>query len=446
LIDELKEAGWPSLVDVGREIHSLAEKKGLISRREHPRRIRFEIPMVDPLVRLVRTGGPAREEVGGIVEAVRSYHADAATLARFSVKEHVSLLDISRVQRLAWIVAAYVSTELQRHVEDAELFFNSVTPVFRDEALDELLGVPLEREESVKEFKELFGWPARGAGKGTQSGFFDIQYRPMIRATDDPSKPLPAGSDEWSVPFYVLAGSELVRAALLLTQKRPFDDSRREILGSEIALEIQALGQTAKAGVKLPAADDRLEIDLVAVVDDALLVLECKASLLPCSPFELRRSYDHCARAAGQLSRLLETLSSEDGRRSVCKQIGVKPDAVKRILTGIVIDNGLFAGLRVGGHPVLSHRHFMTFLRGKPMTILGEDVPLRAEGRVTRADLERFLGGDTYGRFFRAMVPVRKELRLGRSQLLRETYALAGELLAAEFGVKWDPPRDVPEP
>ena len=432
-LEVLKRAGWPSLRDVAEGLHRFAKARALIQERGPLRRLRFEIPITQELVQLVRSGPTAAEDVVSIANAVEDYHVDARTLSGFQISPHLSLLDISRVHRLALITGAFTVAELRAHVKDRELLLNSVMPVYLDAALDELLGVALERKESVQEFKAMFGWPPPELSGDEKLPFFDLQYRPMLRAVDDASIPLPGGG-EWNVPIHVLGGSNLVRAALLSTRKRPLSASaEHEVLGETLAAAIRAHGHAARSGMGIRVGGTSLEVDGIAAVGNVLLLLECKSSLLPCSPFELGTTFEHCAKAARQLSRLVDALGTEDQHRAVCGRLDVDERAIDRIVTGVVIDNGLFAGRRIDNHLVVSFRHLEAFLRGS-LSVLG--VPLRAPAApLTSEDVVRFFAGELYDRLFAAMVEVDEEIRLGASRLLLRSYALSGDLLARDFGV-----------
>ena len=45
------------------------------------------------------------------------------------------------------------------------------------------------------------------------------------------------------------------------------------------------------------------EIDLIALIDGQLFIMECKSSIVPCNVFEVRTSYDYILNGATQLDK-----------------------------------------------------------------------------------------------------------------------------------------------
>src|SRR5207248_11416694 len=59
----------------------------------------------------------------------------------------------------------------------------------------------------------------------------------------------------------------------------------------------------SRSSVKYKYAQRAGDLDTLALIEDVLFVFECKNSLHPCSPFELRTSFDHLVEAQDQLDR-----------------------------------------------------------------------------------------------------------------------------------------------
>ena len=96
----------------------------------------------------------------------------------------------------------------------------------------------------------------------------------------------------------------------------------------------------------------KIEIDVLARFGDYLFVFECKYSLLPCNPHELRTSYDHIKKAASQLTRIKELLALKHIEAELYHRLGWAVTPALEIITCIVSCNGMFPGLVIGGHPV----------------------------------------------------------------------------------------------
>ncbi len=402
LMLEAGEVGAASLRDLGRRLHGAMMKNGLIRLVDADSplpRVRFEFPVFPQFTEMIRDAGAALEELPGVVEAIEAYGLTPADAQEYRVSEHLTIRDVQHAQRLAAITASCVATELFRRRDEPVVFVNSASPVYRsDEALDAFLGTVLD-PRAARDFREVFRWPPASADA---PGGFDVQYRPLLDA-----------EHEWHVPMFILAFSNLTRAAFALTHRRPNADS--DLLEAPLVQEFRDAGHLAVPKVKLRAgAMVVAEIDVAALVDDTLVILECKNSLLHCNVFELRTSRDRCVEAATQLDRA-------------------------RDVTGIVAGNRSFIGSRFGGHLVVSPGNLSNFI-GQGEIHLGEHAArTRPAGRLTGDAIRGFFDGSFYDRIFAAMTPVARVAELAGRRLKHESYALDFIALGREFGVEIDP-------
>jgi hypothetical protein len=427
LVGEATEIGAARLVDLGVRLHAAmteARRIRLVDEDTPLRRVRLEFPVFRQFTELLRSPEFAAEELPGMVEAIDAYGLTPANAAAYRVSGRLTVRDVLLAQRLAVITASCVAQELFRHRYEPIVFVNSASPVYReDEALDRFLEVVLE-PGAARDFRELFRWPP--VMENVAAGL-DVQYRPLLEA-----------EHEWHVPMFILASSDLVRAAFMLTGQRP--GAERQLLENMIAEEFHKAGHPARAGIQLRSgAQTVAELDVAALVEDTLVILECKNSLLPCNLFELRTSRDQCEKAARQLDRALQVLRTGTHREHLLARLGAGDRPVNHVATGIVVGNRLFIGSRIDGHVVMSPWHLSNFIGRGEIQVVGHAARTRAPGGLTGQMIRDFCGGAFYAHVFGAMVPVTRQVVLGGRDLTYESYALDFIALGAEFGIAVDP-------
>lgn len=427
LLLEAGDVGAGSLRDLGQQIHASLKEKDfirLVDAETPLARVRFEFPLIPQYTAMLRDIGAAREELPGVAEAIEAYGMTPAQAREYRVGEHLTIQDVQHVQRLAAVTAFCVGTELYERRKEPVIFVNSASPVYRtDEALDAFLRAVLDAERA-REFREMFRWPPASPDA---PGGLDVQYRPLLEA-----------EHEWHVPMFVLAFSDLTRAAFMLTRQRPNQDS--DLLEAPIVRAFRETGQPAIGNVKLRDGDRVIaEIDVAALVDDVLVILECKNAILPCNVFELRTSQDRCVEAAEQLDRASAALAVPAHRDALLARLGCRERPVAYVVTAIVVGNRLFIGSRFGRHLVVSPGHLGNFIVGGDIHLGKHSSPMRAAGALTGAAMREFFAGSFYDRMFGAMVQVERVAEVAGTRVKYESYALDVIALGREFGIDIEP-------
>jgi hypothetical protein len=335
----------------------------------------------------------------------------------FVLVDHVTFAHVRQFQRVATIVSVCAATELARWRDDPIRLINSMSSVFRStELLEEVLGLAVDGDE-VQDLRRLFQWPTESG-----TGVFDIQYRPLLLA-----------SGEWHVPMHVASRSNLVRAAMMLTGMRPMH-TNQGLLERAIVEALRQRGHAAQECVSVVTQKGRVEIDVVALVDGVLVLLECKASLAPTSMFELRTSHDHCLKAASQLTRARACCEDDHVVAELLLRLGTRAADVREVVTGIVVENRLFVGLEIDGHRVVAHRTLLNVINDGRVKIGPGEVPIRSRPDLAGA-ITSFLRGEFYECVFSAMVPVTRCRDYDETRLLFDTFALDFRRMATAFGV-----------
>ena len=422
---ESEKHGAASLKELGQILHSAMTEADLIRLVDTPiARVRFEYPLNPKLLKALSDVGYVKEELPGAEEAEERYGLTPEDTMKYAFGTHLTLHDIRMVMRLTTVLATRIAIELSQRRDQHDVVANSaVATVVGDDALDTLLGMVLKPEAS-KEFRNLFRWPPKS---GELPSHFDIQYRPLLST-----------GREWQLPMFILCSSDLVRAALMLTGKRP--GAGTDLIEKQIVRAFRKAGHRAESNIKFHSGGNVVgEVDVAALIDDTLLILECKDPLLPCSMFELRTSLDHCEKAATQLDSTLAVLEQMSQREFVLSRLGATGRSANHVVTGIVAGNRLFTGWRVGDHLVTSPGNLVNLIGSGEISIMEKPARMREPGRLSGYAIRDFFEGKFYQRTFAAMSLVKEEIVLGRRRLVLDSYALDAVELCRQFGIDLTP-------
>jgi hypothetical protein len=178
------------------------------------------------------------------------------------------------------------------------------------------------------------------------------------------------------------------------------------------------------------------ELDVVALLGNVLFVCECKNSLLPCSSFEARTTFDHLLKGGEQLGRFEASFAGGTFRTHLEQRLGwaLPPDV--RLTTCIVTANRMFGGYRIDGHAIRSCFELASFLNRGWFTLSGERLKMWEAERFAPSDLVRYLAGEVfYEPAFRSMSPISERYVFGEITLLLDTFVLDAVKMHAEFGI-----------
>ena len=419
---EADETGAVSLRQFGQNIHHLLRHAGMIHSVQGPmRRVRFEYPISQDVFGPLGDPGSFREELSERIEM--DYGLATDDVLDFQICDHLKLRDVRAVKRLAFALASCMATELTQWQPQRDVIVNSVVPIFHDsDSLDRVLGIVLQ-PESARAFRQLFSWQFAS----DKPEYLDVQYQPVLKV-----------GTEWHVPLSILGSSDLSRAALKLTRKRP--GAGQGLLEQHLVQAFEEAHYVAKSEIKLrDGRKTSCEIDVASLIGDTLLILECKDSLIPRSILEMRTSLDACEKAAHQLDRIRATLTDDNQVQLILSNMGADQSRVDHVVTAIVSGNGMFSGMNFGGHLVVSPGHLLNFVYSGEIVIMGHRISTREPGHATSRAMRSFFAGSYYQRAFAAMVRAVDEVELDGKRLRHHTYALDLVELCRRYGVELQP-------
>lgn len=354
-----------------------------------------------------------REEWTQISDAAHEMLISPDEVLKYKVTELCTVKDIILFKRFFTFISYAQQIFIESHQDDMKTVAKSIAPTFRREALLQLLKVCVGSQEKAEELINLYTWDG--------NGFLDIQSTPIIELN----------RNQYILVPYVLATSNLIRNVIVKERKN--ESQKTNSNGDNEPLErfTTALFDYRKdifsyrAGCKFKYNGESGEIDLVAWSDKHLYLIECKNSILPTSPFELRTTYDYIRKAEKQLDLSKSALTDVKERKQLFNNWDI-PTRDYEIHTLIVLGNRIFTAPN-------GFRHSVRYIHELYMVITGGDIHSSfGEWRYWKNtefledDLIRFISEDDplSNDFLEAMSPYKMILSAGRNKIERETYSL----------------------
>jgi hypothetical protein len=392
--------------------------------KEHPaQRYVFSFPLAEPLQKLLNQDQFFADELRLLDAASRDLMIPIRDLLDFLVTPDVSIRDLLRVQRLLNLVRYYAVAHMLPRLQTARgMVFRSLVPYFSIEGIRELLGFVLPAGK-VMPVVEFLTW-----GPGQRS-VFDIQYQPLLKT-----------GEGWLVPLNVLGSSNIIRNALCLSRRRLHAGAKGDPLAPMITAALHQYTEHVGTTISYSFSETDGEVDVIALFGGFLFAFECKNSLLPASPYEIRTSYDHIVRAARQLSRFAELYRQNEFRDYLAARLRWPIGHDTQLVTCIIVGNRMFPGLRLEGHAVRASYEMANFITTGTIIIAGNEVRLWSGPSFSGEDFRRYIQEDLLHRpAFDAMEDCTEEYVFGESVFRCKTYVLNMVALARQWGLTIDP-------
>lgn len=335
------------------------------------------LPCIPELINEIQSNHLFHEEQLKIEWAAKSLLASIEDVLNFSVADNVTIMDLLHVQRVVLFLAYYASKPFLKLMangpKNTNILLQSLIPCFSKEELTELLSwsVPSIKIESII---KLMSWDPR------DNKIFDVQYQPFVAI----------GNNFW-LPTYVSAGSNVIRNTLKLVEKHLYEEGTTDPVSEGVARVLRLHTKKVFTHKKYRYCSVTNEIDVLAIIDNRLFVFECKNSLLPGGLHELRVSLDYVQKAAEQLIHFINGLSDTGFLKSFGKSINVTLGDVKSVHSGIITTNRMFYGHRISGHPIRGFYELLHFVEEGTIRMGNEERSYWEGKKFSGSDLARFL-------------------------------------------------------
>ena len=384
-----------------------------VSLKEKPvDRFVIAFPDLPALNELLNFSDPFLEEFPILLGAqVDNFQPPGSALMQ--VSERLSIMDLLKVQRLFNLIDAMFRKKMEA-VDDVVrrrvLGLRSTVMVVARGDLQRMLQVVMSPEK-VQELISLLLLPTASSTAGSDV-YIDLQYRPFVHSLN------PQG-DYIAIPPAIVGKSNLVRSIMHASGIKGGTAAANDPMQMAVAAALREAGFFVQESFIFNISGRR-ETDIFCFRDGVLLVIECKNAYHPCSPHELRNSYDLVLKAEEQLDIRAKWLSDSNNQDRLFKALGWELTSPAKVRTCVVTANRAFSGYRCGDHPVRqAHELINVLVRGYVGKGPGETARRfwRAEA-FDVSDLLDYLDGTSVLKpQHAAMTPTRRRIALLDRQL-----------------------------
>lgn len=329
-----------------------------------------------------------QEDAAFIAAAMKSLFVTYEQLLATPIHRGVTLIDLLKFRRLCVFLQAALDEYCKRRkLLTSPLYYRSLVAHFDK-------GQVLEWISKLTGIREPKGLLELLCATDEKAAVFDLQYTPIMKI-----------AGQYLIPIGVVANCNVMRNALQWSRFRFDSGAKMDPLGDRLVTAFREVGMPAKAKIGVRYADTDVEADVLAVVDNHLFAFECKNSLHPCNPYELRQSYNYIVKAAAQLDRFRTFLAGEGFRRVLSNVAGFDITRCVGLTTCIVTGNRMFNGYREGGHAVWTVYELTNVVTGGALVLLpfpedptepnGPEIGVRVNSwggeRISASDLVNYI-------------------------------------------------------
>ena len=203
----------------------------------------------------------------------------------------LSLKEFLNIRNIFIIINVLMCENLKNKANgNLNLIYNSLIPVFSKETLIELI-TKITTKENALTFLETTSWSPESQKK------LDLQYSPFICI-----------DDYYAMPLNILANSNVIRNlyASMHKSNKLVSDGHRDPLIQVIQKAFNHTHNPCITNVTYHKGD----IDIIAKVDNTLIVLECKNTLHPTSVHDMRTTWNHVIKGQKQLQKIQNAIKT----------------------------------------------------------------------------------------------------------------------------------------
>jgi len=401
-------------------------------------RLVFAFPQIPQLLEVLHQDAVFIEEIPLLLGAhLDNFHPDDGSFLQ--VSQALTAIDLFKVQRVFNLIELAFQAKLES-IEGEErrhfLLLRSTVLVMRSENLQQIL-INILPPDKVDELISLLSLTTDRSA-GDSEDYIDLQYQPFLHAVSSPGLYIAIGPS-------IVGKSNLVRSIQYASKIKRKTAAKDDPMQAAVVAALKEAGFIARDSFEFNI-DGKRETDIFAYRDGVLFVLECKNAYHPCSPHEMRNSFDLLETSQEQLDIRSRWLLNAENQKRLFKAMGWMVPPTSRVYTCTVTANRLFTGYKVGEHPV-RHAHELINVLARGQIGRGrEEPPLRFWRSETFQveDLVDYLEGRSIvGQQHAAMFPVTYSIDIADKRLHFAQFAMnleqASTSMAQAFGVVAQP-------
>jgi hypothetical protein len=344
---------------------------------------------------------------------------------QFKIKGNLTLAQFINLFKSFIFINAISSYYLIKKMEEDEVtVINSICPIFKEDAIYYLLG-NIEKEDVVTDFLDILTWEA-GIDK-----YLDLQYKPIIYI--DGYYCLSPSIITKSNTIRNIFPSESKSGNLLMKEKNKNYDK----LVDKINKTLKSIGFQVWTEIPVKFSlkgKEQSDIDILAIKNNFLLVIECKDTINPTDSFEYRTTHNHIIKAKDQILYHLKAIENSSVKSSLKNNFKIDLSEVNKICPLILLSTRRPWGFELEKIAIRNIHEFIAFLtKGKWYYNFGNEKPIELnvwEGEKLKInDIENFLSTNFKPHNFILKAMIAKYLNFNDKILIKK-YALGMEKLA----------------
>ena len=374
--------------------------KGLLSR------YRFNLP--EPLLDIFTNKTLFKEELIDVAHFAHEMIMPLDDLLTKKITDNCTIYDLILFKRFFVILDLIAENQIFSQ-KNPNKIIASILPNFNKDKLADILSKFVGDISKSYELLELFTYK--------KDVKLDLQYTPFL-----------SSGNNIFVPIALVAKSNFLRnciaySYLLKNEIVNQSDEEHLVMECKRVFEENHTEYKVLTNKKFLYQNQHGEIDVLAISEHEIYIIECKAPLEPTGNFELRASFDHIHKAAKQLDNSKKAFLDEAFLRNFLKNIGVeyKP---RSIHTCVMMGNRFFNGYMISSHPVRYIRELdMILNNGHIYSEIG-NWRVWKENEFCNLDLMKFFSNNyTISNInFKSMKPWRDQLHIDGKKVVFDTY------------------------
>ena len=301
--------------------------------RDDPKYYRYALELPPALMAVIvehfiRPDSYFKHEYYYLSHAFKEQLLDFDKIRNIKIRGNLTILEFLKIQRFFILINFLFSRQLNENNRVLpQYMINSLIPSLTEDQLYDMLGM-VTKKEHITNFLDIVAW------EPADNKLFDIQYHPFVFI-----------EGFYLMSFTLFAESNTLRNLYASEYKRSntnlMTDGTQDPLAERLKDAFQKVNLKCDSGINYKGLTD---IDFIVRMDDALIIFECKQSILPTSIHDLRTSFDYIKKAEKQLNILKADFEKGSFIEHITQKTALDLTGIKELVTGIIISNRLFIG------------------------------------------------------------------------------------------------------
>jgi hypothetical protein len=289
------------------------------------------------------------------------------------IRDNLTINEFMNIRRLFSFLLSLYQKNLYKNKDTIStgLLVRSIIPAYHEDQFYELFG-RITSQEKLDTFLDIMCW---------EQGFenmFDLQYNPLLYI-----------DGLFLIPLNIFSTSNAIRNLYASEHKNQglLINAGLEPLSENLYNSFNKAGTPCLKNVNFLNGD----VDVLAIVDNALYIFECKHTLHPINVYDMRTTFDHIQKAELQLEKIKKEYDSGSLKRIIEDRLGISLEYVDKVSYSIILSNKLFSG-NTQKYPIRHINELINIIEeGRFKT--NDGIYLVWQGdNMTSQDLDNFLG------------------------------------------------------